>query len=33
MGRRWPTDPDDIAYRGHPWVQLQRLRQDHCRTR
>nr|WP_245220352.1 hypothetical protein [Pseudomonas umsongensis] len=33
MGCRRPTGPGDIADRRHPWVQLQRLRQDHRRTR
>nr|WP_256597235.1 hypothetical protein [Pseudomonas sp. URMO17WK12:I6] len=33
MGRHWPTGPDNIPYRCHPRVQLQRLRQDHRRTR
>nr|WP_233427263.1 hypothetical protein [Pseudomonas lini] len=33
MGCRRPTDPDDFAYRCHSRLQLQRLRQDHRRTR
>nr|WP_238543916.1 MULTISPECIES: hypothetical protein [Pseudomonas] len=33
MGRRWPTDSDDTSYRRQPSLQLQRLRQDHRRTR
>nr|WP_256657759.1 hypothetical protein [Pseudomonas sp. ACM7] len=33
MGCRRPTDPDDASYRRQPRVQLQRLRQDHRRTR
>ncbi|YCP96275.1 hypothetical protein M1D58_08710 [Pseudomonas sp. R4-76] len=33
MGRRWPTDPDDISYRQHPRLQLRRLRPGDRRTR
>ncbi|UIN57541.1 hypothetical protein LXN51_18305 [Pseudomonas kribbensis] len=33
MGRRWPADPDDAAYRSHPRLVLQRLWPDHRRTR
>nr|WP_241667650.1 hypothetical protein [Pseudomonas caspiana] len=33
MGCRWPTDPDDASHRRQPRLQLQRLRQDHRRTR
>ncbi|WPN77565.1 hypothetical protein QMK46_09115 [Pseudomonas germanica] len=32
LGRRWPTDSDDISYRQHPRLQLRRLRSGHCRT-
>ncbi|UVL43479.1 hypothetical protein LOY55_08745 [Pseudomonas sp. B21-040] len=31
-GRRWPTDPDNSSYWRQSSLQLQRLRQDHCRT-
>ncbi|MDD1128194.1 MULTISPECIES: hypothetical protein [Pseudomonas] len=33
MGRCWPADSDQLAYRGDTSVQLQRLRPDHRRTR
>nr|WP_246376194.1 hypothetical protein [Pseudomonas crudilactis] len=33
MGRRWPTDSDDVSYRQHPRVQLRRLRSGHRRAR
>nr|WP_326491540.1 hypothetical protein [Pseudomonas kribbensis] len=33
LGRRWPADPDDAAYRSHPRLVLQRLWPDHRRTR
>ncbi|WP_277762127.1 hypothetical protein [Pseudomonas sp. A34-9] len=33
MGRRRPTDSDDISYRQHPRLQLRRLRSGHCRAR
>nr|WP_259698516.1 hypothetical protein [Pseudomonas brassicacearum] len=33
MGRRWPTAPDDASNGRQSSLQLQRLQQNHCRTR
>nr|WP_309295563.1 hypothetical protein [Pseudomonas paraglycinae] len=33
VGRRWPADPNNAAYRGDTGFQLQRLRPDHRRAR